>query len=710
MTKIDKSFLQSKVGLRIFTLFVVCALLPITVLAVLSFSQVTKQLNEQARGRLKQAAKSASLTIHERLIFLENEMKLVSTSFGLNPVRTIPISPAGLSESLTWRFVSMAIFTEDGRQISLFGNIKKIPSLSESEKAHIRSGLTLLTTEKHPDRKIGMFMIRLFDQNNHKRGILVGEINTAYLWKTDEQSTLPVTTELSVFDQANTLLFSSVRLPPTVIQQVAGAERQSPVGQFEWRHDGEEYLASYRSIFLQPVFFAPKWTIMLSESKSDLLSAMTYFKKVFPPVIVVSLLVVVLLSIIQIRRSLIPLEKLREGTKRIARRDFESRVTIKSGDEFEELATSFNLMAGQLDKQFKALSTLAEIDRAILSALEVEKIVDVVLNRLHDIFPCKSVSVALLDPDGKSAKVKTRIYGVKGRTDDQTLSEMIDLTPQEQKELTDHPDHLLIEVKEEPPQYLALMVRQGIRSFAVFPVILKQMLTGMIALGYLNSHPHSQEDLAQGRRFANQMAVALSNAYLIKDLDQLNWGTLTALARAIDAKSPWRAGHSERVTDLSIKIGKVLGLSQEELDTLRRGGLLHDLGKIGIPAEILDKPGKLNKEEKRTMQQHAQLGAHILEPISAYAEVIPMVVQHHEHYSGTGYPAGLIGGAISFGARIFAVADAYDAITSDRPYRKALGKKRAIEIIKDESGKQFDPKVVEAFLKVIEQENPEEFK
>jgi putative nucleotidyltransferase with HDIG domain len=203
------------------------------------------------------------------------------------------------------------------------------------------------------------------------------------------------------------------------------------------------------------------------------------------------------------------------------------------------------------------------------------------------------------------------------------------------------------------------------------------------------------------------MAVALSNAHLIKELDQLSWGTLRALARAIDAKSPWTAGHSERVTSWALKIGRVLGLTEEEIDALHRGGLLHDLGKIGVPPEILDKPGKLTEEETQTMRQHSELGARILEPIAAYADVIPMVLQHHERFGGAGYPNGIEGGVISLGARIFAVADSFDAMTADRPYRKAMDRERAIEIIKQESGKQFDPRIVQAFLQVMAQEvNP----
>jgi putative nucleotidyltransferase with HDIG domain len=200
------------------------------------------------------------------------------------------------------------------------------------------------------------------------------------------------------------------------------------------------------------------------------------------------------------------------------------------------------------------------------------------------------------------------------------------------------------------------------------------------------------------------MGVALSNARLVRELSELNWGTLEALARTIDAKSHWTAGHSERVTKLGLKIGRCLGLTQEEIDVLHRGGLMHDIGKLGIPMDILDKDGKLTKKEEQLMREHVRLGARILEPIAAYAEVVPIVLHHHEHFNGQGYPEGLAGKAISLGGRIFAVADSFDALTSNRPYRRALKRELAIEMIKERCGSQYDPDVVQAFLEVMARE------
>jgi HD-GYP domain-containing protein (c-di-GMP phosphodiesterase class II) len=140
---------------------------------------------------------------------------------------------------------------------------------------------------------------------------------------------------------------------------------------------------------------------------------------------------------------------------------------------------------------------------------------------------------------------------------------------------------------------------------------------------------------------------------------------------------------------------------------LHRGGLLHDLGKIGIPPEILDKAGKLTDEEYQLMREHVRIGARILEPIEAYAGIIPVVLHHHEYYDGSGYPDKLSGEDIDLGARIFTVADHYDALISDRPYREGLPRETVIGFIKEDSGTKFDPKVVEAFLEVMAQEERE---
>ena len=283
----------------------------------------------------------------------------------------------------------------------------------------------------------------------------------------------------------------------------------------------------------------------------------------------------------------------------------------------------------------------------------------------------------------------------------------INLTAAEVQVFYDHPEQLLVDSNKEFPQYLTSLAELEAELFLALPMFVAEKLSGLIVLGYIDPTEANEEDAVQARQLADQVAVAISNARLIEELDELNWGTLYALARAIDAKSHWTAGHSERVTELALRIGQALGLNQKQLDDLHRGGLLHDLGKIGIPPEILDKTGKLTDEEYQLMREHVRIGARILEPIEAYAGIIPVVLHHHEYYDGSGYPDNLSGEDIDLGARIFTVADHYDALISDRPYREGLPQETVIGFIKEDSGTKFDPKVVEAFLEVMAQEEKE---
>jgi len=137
---------------------------------------------------------------------------------------------------------------------------------------------------------------------------------------------------------------------------------------------------------------------------------------------------------------------------------------------------------------------------------------------------------------------------------------------------------------------------------------------------------------------------------------------------------------------------------------LHRAALLHDIGKVGIPLSILDKPGALDDEEYAMIKKHPSIGARILEPIGSYKDIVPMVLQHHERFDGKGYPSGLSGNEIDIGARILSVADVYDALKSDRPYRKGWALERVVDLITEEAGRQFDPVVVEAFLAIMGQE------
>jgi putative nucleotidyltransferase with HDIG domain len=176
--------------------------------------------------------------------------------------------------------------------------------------------------------------------------------------------------------------------------------------------------------------------------------------------------------------------------------------------------------------------------------------------------------------------------------------------------------------------------------------------------------------------------------------------TLEALSVALDFRDNETEGHSQRVVQYSITLAQHMGLDPHEMKTIERGTLLHDIGKIGVPDAILKKPAKLTPEEWIKMRKHVEHGFRMLKDIPFLKEASLIVLHHQEKYDGTGYPQGLRGEEIVIGARIFAVADTYDAMTSDRPYRKALPDQRARDEIRDFSGTQFDPGVVEAFFSI----------
>ena len=188
--------------------------------------------------------------------------------------------------------------------------------------------------------------------------------------------------------------------------------------------------------------------------------------------------------------------------------------------------------------------------------------------------------------------------------------------------------------------------------------------------------------------------------HAMEDLEHSYDVTLEALGDALDLKDSETEGHSKRVTAYTIALARAMGIPPAEIKIIARGAFLHDIGKMAIPDEILRKPGKLSPEEQELMREHCARGYHILRKIPFLAGAAEIVFCHQEHYDGSGYPSGLRGKEIPMGARIFAVADTLDAITSDRPYRKARSFDAAREEILRCSGSQFDPAVVEIFLKI----------
>jgi HD-GYP domain-containing protein (c-di-GMP phosphodiesterase class II) len=203
---------------------------------------------------------------------------------------------------------------------------------------------------------------------------------------------------------------------------------------------------------------------------------------------------------------------------------------------------------------------------------------------------------------------------------------------------------------------------------------------------------------------ANQAVLAVSNANNFEILERTFLSTVEALANALEAKDEYTSSHARSITDMALEVGMALALDPRTLKRLELGALFHDIGKIGIPSDILLKPGPLTDDERKVIETHPELGERILAPIERLEDVRPIVRHCHEHFDGTGYPDARRGDEIPVESRIILVCDAFHAMTTDRPYRKRLSQEEALRRLQEAAGTQFDPRVVRAFVRLVRAE------
>jgi HD-GYP domain-containing protein (c-di-GMP phosphodiesterase class II) len=251
------------------------------------------------------------------------------------------------------------------------------------------------------------------------------------------------------------------------------------------------------------------------------------------------------------------------------------------------------------------------------------------------------------------------------------------------------------------------------KSFISVPLRVKNRIIGVLNINSPDSERTFRErDVRLLTILADQAAITLENIELYDDLQHFYLEMVQTLARAIDAKDSYTHDHADRARTYARLIGKRLGLPEAMIHHIEYAALMHDIGKIGIEENILHKPGKLTVEEREIIKKHPAIGNRIIAPVAFLSPVAPMVLYHQEWYNGQGYPEGLVGEEeeIPLGARIVAVIDAYDAMTTDRPYRKALSRDVAFEELTKGAGSQFDPKVVKAFMDVLISEDKEKMR
>jgi putative nucleotidyltransferase with HDIG domain len=360
----------------------------------------------------------------------------------------------------------------------------------------------------------------------------------------------------------------------------------------------------------------------------------------------------------------------------------------------------------------KDLALLLGTSTAISSTLDLDQILKTVAQQITTSLVATFCRISLLDETGENMVIRA-VSPVRDQGAEDGFGRPFPLVivPWHRRVIeTGQPVVLRQDVPElaMSDEERKMALTEGVRSAALIPLIVGGRVLGVISLGEERSwerSPFSPEKVELCQSIAAQAAVAIVNAHLYEELQQSFIQTIAALAAAVDAKDPYTGGHSQRTTEIAAAIAQELGLDDEEIELIRYASLLHDVGKIGISERILLKPGPLNAEEWEVVRRHPALGANIVERAALLQKLVPVILHHHERYDGQGYPDGLRGEDIPLKARILAVADAYEAMTSDRAYRSAMTVQQALTTLQEGADRQWDGKVVYVLNRIIREQD-----
>lgn len=378
-------------------------------------------------------------------------------------------------------------------------------------------------------------------------------------------------------------------------------------------------------------------------------------------------------------------------------------VGSKKGDFSDNDVQALSILAGhaanaihnaqlysQVERQVVELQALQQLSEALNRTVSMEEVLEQLLDETRNLLEAENASVMLLEPDGETLTIKM----ARGLSDEVVANTRVKLGERISGKVAQ---------KRQPILYPAFDADETGSALSV-PLLKDDQVLGVLNLRHKKGGgDFSADELSLAARFANVAALSISKAGLHGELRQLFVHSIRALANAIDARDPYTSGHSERVTLFSVLIAERMGFEGSALEELRYASLLHDIGKIRIRDAILHKPGKLTDEEFEEMKRHPEYGVEIMQPVRAFQHILPYMLYHHERFDGRGYPHGLKGPEIPLQARIMCVADCFDAMTSDRPYRQGMPVEAAEAELRKWRGMQFDPEATDIFLELIQE-------
>ena len=499
----DASIMRSPLARRILLLFFSCALLPVALAAALGYRHVVATLHEQGLARLHQNSKTLSMGVLERLLLIESELELVALQ--LDGARRADEARPLASSHVDDHFTGISLISADGAVARVLGRPVQPRPLTPLELAHVASGRSLVLAEPAE----GLFgMVVMVRQSRVVPGAQIwGTIDVEYLWGVGARNTLPPRTELCVLDTDMEILIRSTGVPRSLGDRVEAHVLESDQRWFEWRSDGRAYLAGLWRIPLKTPYLVDSWTVVLSEERESIFLPAAGFKRDFPLILLLSLWLVLLLSIRQIRRSLHPLRRLLEGTRRVADRDFSHPVVVKSSDEFQEVARAFNDMTLQLGRQFAVLSILESIGRGVLGADGMEAIARSTLARLYHLFPASRASISFLESSTGTQAVT--FWNLASMPDEvhRTVHPIEEIPSLDQ--LREGARVHLRDVRVPSPAFLATSGLEETRSRIAQPLRDEGRLLGAVVLDATSPDAFVGDHLRHAAEISDQLSLAL---------------------------------------------------------------------------------------------------------------------------------------------------------------------------------------------------------
>ncbi len=399
-------------------------------------------------------------------------------------------------------------------------------------------------------------------------------------------------------------------------------------------------------------------------------------------------------------------QKLEEQLKEIENLNISLEERIEEVEEANytvaDLASELEQKNMNLKQAVDRLSTIYKIGLAINSTIDIDRLFNLIVRTTATTLNAHIGYIILYDAERQRFTVTNLIGGGKLLTPGKSI-------PVKDSGVSSwvikNRQPLLVPDINKAPQFDRFSeLGYERKSLICAPLIVKDEIIGTISVvNKLDDSQFVSDELEMLSTIAAQAAIAIKNATLYDDQQQTYLNTIQALVSAIEASDSYTRGHSERVTRYSVEIGRRMNLPSNRMQILERAAVLHDIGKIGIDLSLLHKEGKLTPKDIRELQQHPDIGIKILEPIQFLQDVRTCIGQHHERYDGLGYPKRLGKDEQLLESRILAVADSFDAMTSDRPYRKALSLENALRELTDNSGTQFDPEIVDVFITILEE-------